>query len=64
MAREEKTVIRLNKAERHLLARYANEHDVTLPQMLRTILQEYIITREGVGISIYLLRGEVPGDET
>ena len=63
MARDQKTVVRLNEAERHFLARYANDHGKTLPETLRIILQEHIIAREGVGVSIYLLRGEVPGDE-
>ena len=52
--------VRLNPCEYWYLRQYATEQDRSMPDLLRVLLHDHIIKKEGRAAAVQLLRGEPP----
>lgn len=60
MPREHKTQIRMNNAEYDYTLSYALVENLSVPEYIRRILHDHILSKEGEEAAIHLLRGHLP----
>lgn len=61
MPRDRKTSLRLNDAEYHYISQYSARADKSLPDYIRTIIHNHILSSEGPQAAVHILHGDPPG---
>lgn len=60
MAREHKVALRMNEPEHFYISQYSASSDKSVPDYLRSLVHEDILSREGESAAVHLLRGSLP----